>query len=75
MGGLTLAKYQPHVVLLENLMHKPEYVQYMRSKGYTPDVRVEYNYLFFCDALRKTPSPESGDLSRLFVHAWPADSH
>ena len=46
MRGFSVQKYRPRVILLENFLHAPEYVEFMNRLGYSLAGRVEYNYLF-----------------------------
>ena len=46
MAGFNLDKYQPKVVLLENYLHDPFYVKYMRRVGYNLAKKVKYIYIF-----------------------------
>ncbi len=46
MRGFNTKKYKPKVVVLENYLHKNEYVQYMSGLGYVLSTRIEYNYIF-----------------------------
>jgi FkbM family methyltransferase len=46
MKGFDVNKYNPRVVLLENLKHLPEYNTYMESVGYVLKDKVDYNYIY-----------------------------
>jgi FkbM family methyltransferase len=46
MLGFSVQKYRPKVILLENFLHAPEYVEFMTRLGYPLVGRIEYNYLF-----------------------------
>jgi FkbM family methyltransferase len=46
MRGLSIEKYRPSVVILENLFQKDEYVQFMRDKGFALWRRLEPNDIY-----------------------------
>jgi FkbM family methyltransferase len=47
LRGLSLGKYRPRVVILENLFDKPEYRDYMAGQGYRLWRRLEPNEVYF----------------------------
>jgi len=46
MRGFNVNKYQPKIILLENVAQSKEYVDYMQNIGYELDKSIEYNYIF-----------------------------
>ena len=46
MRGFDLNKYNPTVVLLENVGHDVNYTEYMEGFGYHLDKKIEYNYIY-----------------------------
>ncbi len=46
MNGFNIEKYNPEIVLLENYLYLESYVEYMKSKNYELDNKIEYNYIF-----------------------------
>ena len=46
MRGLSVDRYRPRVVVLENYLHDPAYAAFMAGLGYEAQFRVEYNYCF-----------------------------
>ncbi len=50
MRGLSVAKYNPRVIILENLFKKDEYMAYMRNIGYTLWRRLEPNDVYVAAA-------------------------
>lgn len=44
--GLSLQKYKPKIIILENYLHKKEYNEFMSSLGYQFDSSVLYNYIY-----------------------------
>lgn len=46
MRGFSIEKFQPRVIILENLFKKDEYVDYMRSRGYGLWKRLEPNDVY-----------------------------
>jgi FkbM family methyltransferase len=46
MRGLTLERYLPRVVILENLFNDPEYVAFMGARGYERWRRLEPNEVY-----------------------------
>lgn len=46
MKGFSIHKYNPIIVVLENVLHDHNYVDYMINIGYELHEKVEYNYIF-----------------------------
>ncbi len=46
MRGFDTEKYQPWIVLLENLHHDEAYEEYMESINYELVNKIDYNYVF-----------------------------
>jgi FkbM family methyltransferase len=46
MRGFDVNKYKPNIILLENVAHSKEYIDYMQNIGYQLDKVIEYNYIF-----------------------------
>lgn len=46
MGGFDSNKFNPKVVLLENVLHDENYISYMGDIGYKLDEKLNYNYIF-----------------------------
>jgi hypothetical protein len=57
LRGFSLDKYQPSVVILENLFNKRDYIDYMKSKGYGLWQRLEPNDVYVEAKLLKTKQP------------------
>jgi len=46
MKGFNANKFNPKIILLENVLHKESYKQYMNNIGYKLDKTIDYNYIF-----------------------------
>jgi FkbM family methyltransferase len=46
MKGFDVDKYQPKVILLENVLHLKSYEEYMSERGYELEYIIRYNYIF-----------------------------
>ena len=46
MKGFDHNKYQPKVILLENINDDPKYTSYMSSIGYKLQIRQDYNEIY-----------------------------
>ena len=46
MRGLTLNRYRPKVIILENLFDDPEYTSYLKGQGYHRWRRLEPNDVY-----------------------------
>jgi hypothetical protein len=51
MRGLTLDKYRPKVIILENLFKSRKYIRFMRQRGYKRWKRLKPNEIY----IRKEP--------------------
>ena len=49
MKGFTSSRYQPGVIVLENLFHDSGYTAYMQSVGYRLHRKIRYNYIYVPD--------------------------
>jgi len=46
LKGFDLDKYKPKVLVIENVLHDPEYTRYLESFGYSIKFKTSYNYLY-----------------------------
>ena len=65
MRGLSLEKYNPSVVILENLFQKQEYVQFMNRAGYSMWRRLEPNDIYVARNFAKIDEPATSLWNRL----------
>ncbi|MBI1867475.1 MAG: FkbM family methyltransferase [Methylocystis sp.] len=61
MRGFSIAKYQPRVIILENLFKRDEYVVFMNDAGYQLWRRLEPNDVYVStETLKKCPQEKTG---------------
>ena len=65
LRGLSLEKYNPSVVILENLFKKDEYVEFMRKAGYSMWSRLEPNDVYVAKNFAKIDEPKTSLWTRL----------
>lgn len=65
LRGLSLERYNPSVVILENLFKKDEYVEFMRRAGYSMWNRLEPNDVYVAKNFANTDEPRNSIWSRL----------
>jgi FkbM family methyltransferase len=65
LRGLSLEKYNPSVVILENLFNKEEYVEFMKKAGYAMWSRLEPNDVYVAKSFANIEEPKKPLWSRL----------
>ena len=65
LRGLSLEKYNPSVVILENLFNKEEYVEFMKKAGYAMWSRLEPNDVYVAKSFANIEEPRKPLWTRL----------
>jgi FkbM family methyltransferase len=52
MKGFNIKKYNPKVVMLENVKYDQEYIKYMNDNSYILYEKLDYNYIFIKDEIK-----------------------
>lgn len=65
MRGLSIDKYHPSVVILENLFNKEEYVRFMSDLGFARWRRLEPNEIYVARSFAKVEEPKPSLWGRL----------
>lgn len=65
LRGLSLEKFNPSVVILENLFNKEEYVEFMKKAGYAMWSRLEPNDVYVAKSFANIEEPKTSLWTRL----------